>query len=405
MAVSPISPVPLAAQPFVREDALAATTRKPKVLQVINSLLTGGAERVLVTNCLALRDLGCEVDACTLYHEGPFAAPLREAGFTIHNLALDPGIAKYQLRRKYDPRGILRLARVIKAGGYDVVHAHLFPAGMFAALALMALGRIPLVYSEHSVSNRRRKKLFWWLDRLVYSRYNAVVAVSPAVATSLKDWLPFVTSRLTVVPNAVHLREAAGLGEEQRAALRESLKIAKGEKLVLFAGRLERQKGPDVLLRALPKLLEQCPDVRVLLAGDGRMRSKCESLIQRLHLGGRATLLGDRRDIPLLMDLADLVVLPSRCEGLPMTLLEAMACGRAVVATRVAAMPELIEESRSGWIVDPENPEALARGLVEALSQERERTLRGQNGMALVREQYSAERRAATLLKIYRELM
>lgn len=405
MALSPISLTPLPPQALEYECAAPAIPRTVRVLQVINSLLIGGAERSLVAQCLILRELGCHVDVCTLYHDGPFARPLRQAGVEIHNLALDPGIARFELRKKYDPRGIFGLARLVKTGRYDIVHAHLFPAGMFASFALGVLGRPPLVFSEHSVSNRRRRKLYWWLDRLVYSRYDAVIAVSPEVASSLRKWLPNVKTPVEVVPNGIHWKETAGSSAEDQKGLRQSLEIPQAAKVVLFAGRLEHPKGPDVLIRALPMVLEQDPAVRVLLAGDGPLRSACASLIQRLHLDGRATLLGARSDVPRLMELADVVVLPSRREGLPMTLLEAMAAGKAVVATSVGAMPALIDESTSGWIVDPESPRGLAKGLVEALSQEGERTSRGRNGMRVVREKYSAEKSAASLLRIYRDLI
>ncbi len=168
-----------------------AKTRRIRVLHVINSLLVGGAERSLVNSTLALGSKNCDVEICTVYHDGPLAEELRRAGVRAHNLNIDPRIADYARRRKFDPRAVTRLSRVIARGKFDIVHAHLFPASLFAALATRSAPKPKLVFSEHSTFNRRRKhRVLRILDSWIYSRYDAIVAVSSAVSRALIQWLP-----------------------------------------------------------------------------------------------------------------------------------------------------------------------------------------------------------------------
>ena len=375
-----------------------------RILHVINSLLVGGAERSLVHSAKALEALDCEVEVCTIFHGGPFADEIRAAGLQVHNLGVDPGFAQFRASRKYDPRSVPRLARLINRGRYDIVHSHLFPTNYITAAARLVCRGPRFVVTEHNVFNRRRRgRIFRVLESALYSRYDAIVAVSAEVGESLAAWQPQVAPRMLVIPNAVQIEE----GRSRSAAaekLRTALGLEQAESIVLFVGRLEHPKGPDILLSALPALFAARPRARALFVGDGSMRQQCNELLVELSLTDKATLLGARKDIRDLMALADLVVLPSRWEGLPLTLLEALAMATPVVATNVGGVANVVNQAEAGWIVPPNDTDALACALTKALSDPGSRAVRGRKGQAFVAERHAVSAGAEAHVDLYNNL-
>lgn len=375
---------------------------KLRVLYVLPSLLIGGAERVVSQWAGLLQEAGHTVAVCTLYTAGPFTSRLQTQGVCVHNLNHDPGIERYQLRRKYDPRLVLGLKRVIREGGYQIVHAHLFPALIHLAFVSYLEPRPAYLYSEHSIQNRRRQhKAIKVMDRFLYSRYRQILAVSEGVRTALCEWLPELSRKVEVVPNTVDGAEFEA-SPEGVARLREELGIDLREQVVLYAGRLIPEKGADILLAAAARLAGPgLPPVRLLLAGEGPLRPELEARGQRLPRAVRTSFLGNRADIPLLLGLADLVVLPSRWEGLPMILLEAMAAGKAILAAEVGGIPEAIRHGVNGWLAPPEDPAALAEGLDCLLSGETLRAKLGEKARETYETRYSPQFALARLLQVY----
>jgi len=197
-----------------------------------------------------------------------------------------------------------------------------------------------------------------------------------------------------VIPNCV----AFGAGLPVRCGARSN-----GPK-VLAVGRLTEEKGMDVLLRALPQVVKRFPGVRVRIAGDGDLRDQLMALSRRLGLDECVAFLGFRRDVPALMAQADLMVMPSRWEGLPIALLEAVAAGLPVVASAVAGIPEVIADGETGWLVAPDDPEALAAAISDALLDPCEARRRAQLAHARARADFSIEATVARVDRLYQEL-
>ena len=372
-----------------------------RVLHVVSRMPYGGAAALVTQWATYLQRTGHHVDVCTIYSKGQFAEQLERQGITVYNLALDPAGKRYHPRRKYDFRVILPLARLVRDVDYDIVHAHLFPTSLFVALASFFASGPRYIFSEHSVFNRRRRfRLFKILDWAIYRRYARIVAVSEEVCEALLRWLPGLGDKVQVVPNAVDPARLR-VPESQIHPIRQELGISEEDRVVLYAGRLIPAKGPDVLLEALLQLSAKDTPIRVLVAGDGPLEETLRKQATVPPLDGKVTFLGLRTDIPLLLNLADLVVLPSRWEGLPMILLEAMAARRPVIATAVGGIPEVIEHGVTGWLVPPEAPLALADAIA-LLLQSPDLCERLSNGaFQRVCAQYSTEVTIKKLLDIY----
>jgi glycosyltransferase involved in cell wall biosynthesis len=194
-----------------------------------------------------------------------------------------------------------------------------------------------------------------------------VVAVSGALRNRLIE-LGVPTERVVVQHNGV---DGERFAIRDRAAARRSLGLPLDRRLVLYVGNLLPEKGVDILMDAAPELLRDVPDAGILFVGGGPMEATLQAQAQRLGISERVQLLGRRLhdEIPTWMAACDLFCLPSRREGCPNVLLEALAAGRPTVAARVGGIPELIDDS-NGLLVPPESPNALAQALAATLSRQ-----------------------------------
>lgn len=371
---------------------------KRRVLHVIGNLGLGGAQSVLYHLWPALSGAhGYEFELCVLGPLGHFGERLRAEGATVHEL---------HVAHKYDPRVVTRLRRLVRRGRFDTVHAHLFPELHVAALACAGLGGVRLVYTEHLATNRRRN---WGpaarlLDAAAYFAYDRVLAVNETTRMNLVEWQPQLSNRILVVRNGVRRVEPGGhpTGEPREELARElGLEPGRTATIMLFAGRLTRQKGVDVLLESLSLLTEE--NFVCLIAGDGEDRRALEQTAHTYGLAGRVCFLGTRDDVGRLLRAADLLVLPSRFEGLPIIVLEAMATGCPIVATRVDGTAEALADGLSALLVEPEDADGLAAALARMI---RDPTLRRRlaEGAADAAEEFSAEANARRLLRVYDEL-
>ena len=332
-----------------------------RALVLISSLATGGAERITVSFLCRLARMGIPALVCTVTarHDGPLATELSEAGVIRHDLGA---------RRLADPLALLRLLRLLRRERIDLVHAHGQDASILAGAA-RRLSRVPLIITRHVLEEPAqdwRERLRAKLALASIRRADAVVAVSSAAADRLAELARLPRSAFRVIPNGIDLERFRGNGTDlHQTALRRTLGLSRDTRLVLLPAVLREGKGHDVLLDAVPALKKRVPSVHVLFVGGGEREAALRSLAQPYREMIR--FLGPRNDIPELMAACDLVVLPSLTEALPTVLMEAAAAGRPVVATRVGGAVEIVEEGRTGLLVTPGDPVALAEAMVNLL--------------------------------------
>lgn len=346
-----------------------------RALVLISGLGPGGAERVTVSLLRLLRRRGCDAVACTVSsrHDGPLADELSASGIERRDLGID---------RLADARAVTRLAGLVRRERIDLIHAHGQDAGIIAGL-VRAASRIPLALTRHVLDEPAaswRQRVRARLALRAFRRADAAVAVSAATADRLAQLARLPRERIHVIPNGIDVDafravDAAGA----RAALMQTMAIRPGARLLLIPAVLREGKGHEHLFDAVRALRERV-DVQLLVAGSGEREAALRS--QAADLAGRVVFLGHRDDIPLLMAACDLVVLPSLFEALPTALMEAAAAGRPVVASEVGGVPEIVEHGKTGLLVPPGDPAALAdaiervlldSGLSRQLGQEAER--------------------------------
>jgi glycosyltransferase involved in cell wall biosynthesis len=236
---------------------------------------------------------------------------------------------------------------------------------------------------------RQRRFLNWSADRFI--------APSEHVRERLESDLGLPSRKIEVVYNAINTT-AARLRADP--GLRLELNGGAHGPLVLVPARLDPQKGHRHLIQAAVEV----PGATFLLAGDGSERKVLNELAQSLGLGDRVVFLGYRGDIPALLAACDLVVLPSLYEGLPLSLLEAMAAGKPVIASRIGGVDELVANDENGLLVEPGDPHALAEAIRALLADPERRRRLARAGSEVVERRFSLAAASARISRIYEEL-
>jgi glycosyltransferase involved in cell wall biosynthesis len=228
-----------------------------------------------------------------------------------------------------------------------------------------------------------------------------VIAVSEENRRTLETTYGLPPNAVEVVHNGVDLSRFAGPASD---ALRDELRLEREGPIVLTVSRLLPNKGHDDLIAAAPAILSRFPGAHFVFAGDGDQRAALEAQIEALHLRDHFSLLGFRTDVPDLMRGSDLFVLPSLAEGFSLALVEALAAGLPVVATRVGGAEEAIEDGRNGFLAPPADPAALAAAVIGVLEMEpagRRALSKAARGSA---RRFSVEAMAERMFAIYREV-
>lgn len=367
-------------------------------LVVISDLAQGGAEQVTATFLRTLAEEGLPVPVCTVTNrrDGPLADELSLAGVPRYDLGA---------KRLLDPVALFKLVRLIRTGGFDLIHAHGQDASILAWWAKLFCNH-SLVITRHVMGEPGRTLLEKGRSRLALkaiSEADATVAVSRAVADRLTAIAPDSAGHVRTIPNGIDLDR---FDPEQlrrfRPTLRQILRAEETDPLILFPAVLRPGKGHDVLLEAVPKVLMAFPGARFALAGEGELRGRLEDMAA--HLGPAIRFLGNRNDIPALMDSADLVVLPSLSEALPTVAMEAAAAGRPVVASCVGGVPEIVADGHSGCLVAPGDPDALATAIVDLMADPELRAKYGASARQRAMERFGMASQVARTMDLWGEV-
>ena len=358
-----------------------------KVLQVIDSLNAGGAESLLKNFVLeAKKNNIFKIEIVTLYSKAIFKDEIKNAGISIWDLGLT---------FKYNLVGVIKLIKLIKKRKYNIIHVHLFPADIFAALASLFLPKdIVWIFSEHNDYNRRRSYKFCKiLDGFTYSRYSKIICVSKQVEFALLNWIPSNKRKTKVIPNAIPIPKFLNPCPVKTYD-------------ILFVGRLTKQKGVEILLKAIKILKnEYSRNLKIAIVGEGSLKENLNNLAVEFGVNGEVEFLGIRKDIDDLMVSSKIFVLPSRWEGFGIVIIEAMSNMLPVIAANVGGIPELIENGKEGILVPPENSKALAQAINDLLENEELQKKLRQAAYKKVREKYSIDVFSIHMLDFYKSLV
>ena len=357
----------------------------------ITELDVGGAERALVALATRLDPARWRVRVVCLGPEAALSRVLRDR--EIETVCLD-------VNRRRPIEAVGRLASALREFRPAIVQSFLFHANVACRLAARRAGR-PVVVGGVRVAERE-KGWHLLLERLTAPLTAGVVCVSAGVARHLRRRTGWPARKIAVIPNGIDAARFEGVAPTPR----REIGVDDEASLALFVGRIARQKGVDVLIEAARIVARSRPDWRLALVGEGPSRAEIErSTRDDPLLAGRVRWLGFRDDVPALLKSAALFVLPSRWEGMPNAVLEAMAAGTPVVATRVEGTEELIADGRTGRLVPPGDPEALAGAILGALSDRGEAARWAEAARAVVLRDHGIDAVVARYEALWRRLL
>jgi sugar transferase (PEP-CTERM/EpsH1 system associated) len=311
---------------------------------------------------------------------------------------LAPEVPLYELTRRpgNDLRLVLQLAGVLRRARPDVLHTHSW-ATLCEGLVAARLAGVPVVvHGEHGTLETRPRNRR--IQRWAWQRCDRVLSVSSRLAERMSAEMGFPLERITTIRNGVDLPLFASA---DRGRGRRALGLDPAQLVIGTVGRLVPVKGHETLLHALAQLRDRGRSYQAVIVGDGILRAQLESRVRELGLGGAVHLAGHREQVADALAAMDLFVLPSISEGLSNTILEAMAAGLPVVATRVGGADELVSHGRTGLLVPSGDVDALARALDDVARCADTRAAMGAEGRRLAEREFSLEGMVANYERLY----
>ena len=353
---------------------------KPKVIFLIWALAVGGAERFLLNLVQRFPQERFLIKVVCISHKGVWAKLLEEAGIellTVHK------------RKWLDLMVLPRLISIFRKERPDIVNTHLWTADLWGRLAAILTGVPYIIVTEQNVDVWKRwyhkmidKFLFIWTDR--------VICVSEMVQAFYRDHLHVPQNKLQIIPNAIDLSDF----DQSPSSLlaRGTRDCHPGKFLFVCVARLVKQKAHEILLYSTNILVGQgFEDFHVLIVGDGELRAHLEKLKDSLSLSEWVSFLGIRTDIQSILSSCDAFILSSNYEGLPLSILEAMAAQIPVIATDVGGNSQVVRNDLNGYLVPPKNPGAFALAMSRLLQDKSKARLMGQAGRKIVETEYNMD--------------
>ncbi len=364
------------------------------VTQIVSSAGVGGGETHLLLLARYLHGSEFHFDFI-LPEEGSFCDQLQRVGLRYEVVPMQ---SKFRI-------GAWRaICEVLKKNRADLVHCHGARANWYGRIGTRRAGIQTILCTVHgSIKNYPypawRRHLYITLERLTARWVSQWIAVSDALRKDLIDYYGFPAGKIEVVPNGIDLQDLR-IGRN-REEVRRNLGLQPETLVVLAVARMTDEKGHRFLLEAVSHLRTSVPQLRCLLAGDGPLRPRLEKQVKRLKIEQYVDFLGFRSDVADLLNAADIYVLPSLSEGMPMGLLEAMVLGCPVVASSVDGVPEIIQDGITGQLVPPGDIAALAQALKELSVDPKLRQRLGTAGKARVEQSFTAEKMAGRVRELY----
>jgi glycosyltransferase involved in cell wall biosynthesis len=298
-----------------------------------------------------------------------------------------------------------RLFRFLRNERVAILHSHLFFASLFASPVGVA-ARVPVILETPHIKESWRHgwKASHRIDRAVSLCVDRYIAVSHSNAEYLAGVKGFARHKIQVIQNGSDLT-AFDPGHKAPAGLRGSLGFGDSDPVMLLPARLEPQKGHSVLLEAMALLKSAIPNLRLVCAGEGVLRAKLEAQIEELQLQEHVRLVGYQNDLRDWLAMADIGVLPSFFEGLPLVAIECLAAGRPMVATAVDGTPEVVVDGKTGLTVPAGDARALAAAIERMLRDHDLRQRCAKAGREWVEQRFTLERQVRQTEALYSSLL
>ena len=363
-------------------------------MHLLPSLNVGGMENgiVNVTNRIDQRRFAISI--CCLNEVGPMAARIANGAATVACLEHGPGRSYTLFRTLY---------RLMADRRVDILHTHNYYTSLYGVPAARSAGA-RVVYGQHGfIYDPRTNRIVKRRNEILLCHLShRVCCVSEALEAIVCSDFGISRRKVTTILNGVDVGRFSGV-ESERPRVRGELGVAARDVLIGSVGRLHQEKNYGLLIAAIAELSRRAP-VKLLLVGDGSDAGNLRALVRSLGCDGAVMMPGERRDVPELMTAMDVFVLPSKSEGLPNTVLEAMCAGLPVVGSNVGGIPGVVDDGRSGFMFTSGDGRDLALKLEQLITNPILRRDMGACGRRIVETRFSLARMVEGYEKMYAEL-
>ena len=358
---------------------------RKKIVHLVEDLEIGGQEKVIFNIVKNLNKEKYDVGVWCIEKGGTIAEWLIKEGIEVKIL----GIKTY-----HSLKNILKLSKLLKKEKVKILHCHSYFANTFGRLCKI-FGNVPfvIVHYHSTYSYFKRKNLI--MDRILSLFTVKILCCSYAVKKWIIENEKINPEKIIVLYNGI---EIGGIEEKD---VKKILKIKENDRVVGFIGRLEPIKNPEILLNLIKIIRNEIPEVKLLIVGDGSLREKMERLIKPLGIERNVIFAGRVENVFPYIKIMDLVILPSKIEGLGISLIEAMALEKPVVGTNVGGIPEVIEDGINGFVVEPDDLENLKKAVYFLLKNKEEAKKMGKEGQRIWEEKFSVESMVKKIEGIY----
>jgi glycosyltransferase involved in cell wall biosynthesis len=330
-----------------------------------------------------LKNKGMEVTALC-YFEKREMEDLRNYNIDVIPFHLRGGINLIQ-----DLDAVMRVVKIIKEQKVDVIHCHGFKAGLVGRLAAWMTG-CPCVYTVHNFlpnSTKIKKIIAVWLEKILALKTHSIITVSKALRSYEMEMLNVSGDRIKVVYNGIQMSRL----QESHLDVRKKWGIKERDILVGTVARLIPSKGIDLLIQAIPEILKKYPDVKFMIVGGGPDEGRLKELAKSHHCEKNIIFTGHVKYIWYYYNAFDIFILPTLSEGLGISVLEAMASGKPVIASNTGGIPEIIEHGVNGYLIPPGSSQKIMKAILYLISQPEERARYIKAGYKTIRHNFDYE--------------
>ncbi|MDY6861423.1 MAG: glycosyltransferase [Thermodesulfobacteriota bacterium] len=333
-----------------------------KILYLITSTGYGGAERSLLNLVSHINKKEFSMSVCSLKIKGELGKEIEQRGIPVISLNL-PKKTGIKTLFSYFP-AIFKLIRIIRNTKPTIIHSLLFQANLAGRIS-GKICRVPLIINSFRTMEKEKKyQLF--IDKITWYPADYFHAVSNMVRNFIIKKIRIPSYKVFAIPNGV-IRDWYRENKECRENIRNELRIAHHDRVISIIGRLRKEKGHAVLIKALPEVLNKFPLLKLLIVGEGEEKAHLQMLVKKLKLESRVIFKNFIKDLSPIFSITEILIVPSLHEGMPNIILEAMAAKVAVIASKAGGIPEVIEDRKNGILLPETNPETISIAIINLL--------------------------------------
>ncbi len=383
----------LSADPQLETDAAASSSgRRARVVYLAHTFAVGGAEE-MVLNLVRHLPARFEATVVCIHDAGAIGEEIRRTGVQFRVLGLTPGVRR--------PVDVLRLRDFLHDLQPHIVHTFLLTGSLYGRFAAM-MARVPIVIGTEVNIYERKQLAHRLAERWLMRGTDAVIASAESVRDFYMKQVGANADKVRVIYNAVDWSQLETT--MSRDQMRAAFKIPAGAPLAGIIARLTEQKAHRILFDAMAQRGDLAA-LQLLVVGDGELRNELQRRVAALGLESRVHFAGARRDLGNVLAAVDVFVMPSLWEGLPLSLVLAMGAGLPAIATRVAGIPEVIDDGVTGLLVPPGDKEQLGAALARVIGDEGLRLRLGDAARAFVRPRFGVDGYVNSVTHLYDQLL